>query len=117
MHDFQNQKKKNTHFNDSLTYTHKFIITVFVFFLYVYNLTLFFDKYIKALFNKLYVASNLWHLLTKSFFFFFFLEKQTHTDIREREMGSNTKAHHNSTQKVMVTQKPWKGVLTKSYLI
>ena len=88
------------------------------FFLYVYNLTLFFDKYIKALFNKLYVASNLWHLLTKSSsFFFFFLDKQTHTHIGESEMGSNTKAHYNSTQKVMVTQKPWKGVLTKSYLI
>ena len=28
------------------------------------------------------------------FFFFFFFLKQTHT--REREMDSNTKAHHNS---------------------
>ena len=55
--------------------------------------------------------------VNKILFFFFFLEKQTHTHIRESEMGSNTKAHHNSTQKVMVTQKPWKGVLTKSYLI
>ena len=82
---FKTKKKKNTHFNDSLTYTHKFIITVFVFFLYVYNLTLFFDKYIKALFNKLYVASNLWHLLTKSSFFFFFFFGETNTHRHKRE--------------------------------
>ena len=31
--------------------------------------------------------------------FFFFFEKQTHTHKRKRERGSNTKAHHNSTQK------------------
>ena len=27
-----------------------------------------------------------------------FFEKQTYTHTRERERGSNTKAHHNSTQ-------------------
>ena len=32
------------------------------------------------------------------FFFFFFFEKQ-HIHTRERERSSNTKAHHNSTQK------------------
>ena len=30
-----------------------------------------------------------------------FFEKQTHTHTQERERGSNTKAHHN------FTQKPW----------
>ena len=30
---------------------------------------------------------------------FFFFEKQTHTHTREIERGSNTKAHHNFTQK------------------
>ena len=38
-------------------------------------------------------------------FFFFFFEKQIHTHTRERKRGSNTKAHHNFTQKPMVTFK------------
>ena len=38
--------------------------------------------------------------ITYSFFFFFFLRNtHTHTHTRERERGSNTKTHHNSTQK------------------
>ena len=50
-----------------------------------------------------------------AFFFFFFYEKQTHTHTRERERDSNTKAHHNSTQKLaMVT---FKGGWGKLYYI
>ena len=40
------------------------------------------------------------YLLTCFFFFFFEKHTHTHTHIKERENGSNTKAHHNSTQKL-----------------
>ena len=33
------------------------------------------------------------------FLIIFFFEKQTHTHIREMEKSSNTKTHHNFTQK------------------
>ena len=39
------------------------------------------------------------------YYYFFFFEKQTYTHMGEKEMGFNIKAHHNSTQKAMVTFK------------
>ena len=39
-------------------------------------------------------------ILRAIFFFFFFGETNTRIHIREMERGSNTKAHHNSTQKL-----------------
>ena len=45
-------------------------------------------------------------IIGKKKIIFFFFEKQTHTHIRERKMGSNIKAHHNSTKKNDVNDRP-----------
>ena len=41
------KKKKNPYVNDVLVYMHKFIVVVCVFLIYVYSLTLIFEKCIK----------------------------------------------------------------------
>jgi len=65
----------NLHFSNNnacvnylLVYVHKFIIVLFIFLFYMYNLTLFSEICMKTLFTKTINASQLWpcHQLTKS---------------------------------------------------
>ena len=62
----------------------------------------------KGGYGKLYYTLHTRHSLKqcRTISFFFFFEKQTHihththTHTRERKRGFNTKAYHNSTQKL-----------------
>ena len=56
----------------------------------------------KQMWGKLYYTQHtlLSNVRQLPFFFFFLINKHTHTHTRERERGSNTKTHHNSTQKL-----------------